>query len=63
MSDLWAALCLVLVLEGLLLFLAPNAWKQAAAQLQAVPERRLRVYGAMLLGVGLLALALVRNSG
>ena len=32
-ADLVAALCLVLVLEGLLLFAAPGLWKQAVAQL------------------------------
>jgi hypothetical protein len=33
MADLWAAMCLVLVLEGLVLFAAPGAWKRAIAQL------------------------------
>jgi len=32
-SDLWAALCLVLVIEGLFLFAAPAAWKRMVAQL------------------------------
>ena len=62
MSDLWAALCLVAVLEGLLLFLAPAAWKRAAEQLQAMPERQLRAVGAVVLAAGLLALYLVRQA-
>ena len=30
MTDLWSALCLVAVLEGLLLFAMPDAWRRAA---------------------------------
>ncbi len=33
MNDLWAALALVLVLEGILPFLAPTQWKQAVRQI------------------------------
>jgi len=61
MPDLWAALCLVLVLEGLLLFAAPGAWKRAVAQLLAMGERSLRIAGAVMIGLGLLALQWVRG--
>lgn len=61
MDDLWAALCLVLVIEGLLLFAAPGLWKQAVAQLLAQPARALRLAGAVMVGLGLLALQLVRG--
>ena len=61
MTDLSAALCLVLVLEGLLLFAAPGAWKRAVAQLLALGEQPLRVAGAVMVGLGLLALQLVRG--
>jgi uncharacterized protein YjeT (DUF2065 family) len=60
-SDLWAALCLVAVLEGLLLFAMPNAWRRAAEQLHAMPNRRLRALGALVVAAGLLGLALVRH--
>lgn len=60
MSDLWAALCLVAVLEGLLLFAFPEAWKRMAEQLQELETRQLRTIGAAILGVGLVALYLVR---
>ena len=59
-TDLVAALCLVLVLEGLVLLAVPGAWKRMAEQLQQVDERRLRVIGAVLVGCGLLALKWVR---
>lgn len=60
MIDLLAALCLVLVLEGLLLLVAPDAWKRAAEQLQQLPGRQLRQIGGVMVLAGLLALQLVR---
>ena len=61
MNDLWAALCLVAVIEGLFLFAAPGGWKKAAGQLQAMPERHLRMVGVAVLVAGLLSLYLVRG--
>ena len=62
MQDLWAALCLVAVLEGLMLFVAPGGWKRAAEQLQALPERQLRTIGGIVLAAGLIALYFVRGA-
>ena len=59
-ADLWAALCLVAVLEGLLLFAAPGAWKRMAERLQELPERNLRLYGGGMVLFGLIALQFVR---
>ncbi|MCW4454934.1 DUF2065 family protein [Flavobacterium sp. MXW15] len=61
MQDLLVALCLVAVLEGLLLFAAPQAWKRMAEQLLAMPLPVLRRIGAVTLGAGLLALWLLRH--
>ena len=61
MSDLWAALCLVAVLEGLFLFAAPGGWKRAAEQLHALPDRHLRAVGGVVVVLGLLSLHFVRN--
>ena len=61
MADLWAALCLVAVLEGLFLFAAPGSWKRAAEQLQAMPDKQLRVVGGVVLILGLLSLYFVRS--
>jgi uncharacterized protein YjeT (DUF2065 family) len=60
-NDLWSALCLVAVLEGLLLFAMPDAWRRAAEQLHAMPNRRLRALGGLVVAAGLLALALFRH--
>lgn len=59
-SDLLAALCLVLVLEGLFLFAGPDAWKRMALQMLEVPSRSLRVGGAVMVLVGVLLLQVVR---
>lgn len=58
--DLAAALCLVLVLEGLLLFVAPAMWKQAAAQMLERPNATLRMVGSVMVALGLVALQFVR---
>jgi uncharacterized protein YjeT (DUF2065 family) len=61
MADLWAALCLVLVIEGLFLFAAPGGWKRMAEQMQQMPDATLRQFGVGMVGVGLLCLYLVRS--
>ena len=63
MSDLLSVLCLVAVLEGLVLFAFPDAWKRMDDQMQAMQSRQLRIGGALLLGAGLVALYLVRQVG
>jgi uncharacterized protein len=60
MNLLLAALCLVLVIEGLLLFISPGGWKRMAAEAQKLEDRQLRRFGAVMIVVGLLALQLFR---
>ncbi len=57
--DFAAALCLVLVLEGLFLFAAPHAWQRMAEQMRQLEPRHLRVIGGVMIGIGVLALKLV----
>ena len=58
-SELAAALCLVLVLEGLFLFAAPGAWKRMAEQMQQIDPRALRMIGGVMVVAGLIALKIV----
>lgn len=58
-SEFLAALCLVLVLEGLFLFAAPGAWKRMAEQMQQIDRRSLRMIGAAMVVIGLIALKIV----
>ncbi len=53
MQDLLSALCLVAVIEGLFLFIAPLAWKRMAAQLLEQPSSALRSMGAVAVVIGL----------
>ena len=59
MASLAAALCLVLVIEGLFLFASPSLWKRFAEQLQQIDERTLRMIGAGMVVVGLVVLQFV----
>jgi uncharacterized protein len=60
-TDLWAALCLMLLFEGLLLFAAPEAWKRTVIELVRQPSVRLRTFGGVLVIVGLIGLYLLRG--
>ena len=62
-ADLWAALALVLVLEGLIPFVSPGGYKNMVQQMAAMPERSLRSIGLVLMIVGLLLLYFIRGLG
>lgn len=57
-QDLGVALCLVLVIEGILPFLYPSRWKEWVVVAAKVDDRTMRVMGfsSMILGVVLLQL-------
>ncbi len=52
------AVCLMLVIEGILPFLYPQRWRQLVATLAVTTNRQLRIMGfvSMALGAGLLFL-------
>lgn len=56
LHDLWVALCLLLVLEGMGPFISPGGWRNMMAQLSQADDRILRIMGLalMLLGTFLL---------
>ncbi|HET7924512.1 MAG TPA: DUF2065 family protein [Rhodanobacteraceae bacterium] len=60
MTTFAAALCLVLVIEGLFLFASPSLWKRMAEQLQQIDERTLRMIGAGMIVIGLVMLQVIR---
>ena len=59
--EFFSALCLVAVLEGLFLFAAPGSWRRTMEQLRLLDDRQLRQVGALVLGVGVISLWLVRS--
>ena len=52
-NDLFAALALVLVIEGLMPFINPRGYKNTMMQMAAFPEKSIRMigFGSMLAGV------------
>lgn len=56
LQDLLAALCLVMVIEGILPFIAPSTWRKTMQQITLVNNQSLRIAGliSMLLGASLL---------
>ncbi|HEY1136791.1 MAG TPA: DUF2065 family protein [Xanthomonadaceae bacterium] len=61
MTDLWAALALVAVLEGLVLFAFPGLWRRTAEQLLSTPIAQVRLIGGIVMAAGLVALYFIRN--
>ncbi|MCP5329281.1 MAG: DUF2065 domain-containing protein [Steroidobacteraceae bacterium] len=59
-SDLFAALALFLVLEGIVPFLNPGRMKRALQQLLQVPDSQLRIAGLGSIVVGLVLLSFIR---
>lgn len=57
--ELWVALCLMLVIEGLVLFAAPRGWQATMRAAVKLSPRTLRMFGAAAIGVGLVALQLM----
>lgn len=60
-GDFWAALALVLVLEGLIPFLSPRGYKNMVQQMASMSEQMLRGTGLALIVFGLVFLYLVRG--
>lgn len=58
-QDVLIALCLVLVLEGILPFLMPEQWREAMRSATALDNRSLRMIGLASMLAGTLLLYLV----
>jgi uncharacterized protein YjeT (DUF2065 family) len=60
-ADLFAALALYLVLEGVLPFLNPQAMKRVMTTMATLSDRQLRLGGLASMAAGVLLLYLVRR--
>jgi len=60
-ADLWAALALVLILEGLLPFVSPRGYRNMVEQMATMPEKTLRSVGLGLVLAGVVFLLLARG--
>ena len=59
-QDFAAAVCLVLVIEGILPFLYPKRWRTLAMSLATVDDRTMRIMGFSSMLIGVVCLYLVR---
>jgi uncharacterized protein YjeT (DUF2065 family) len=55
-DDLWAAFALVLIIEGILPFVAPGFWRTTFTRLTQLSDGQLRFIGLLSIAVGLIAL-------
>jgi uncharacterized protein len=53
--EILAALCLVLVIEGLMPFLAPKSWRETMTKVAQFSDGQLRMVGLICIIVGLLS--------
>ena len=61
-DSLWAALAMVLVIEGLLPLLAPRIWRDSFAKLVALNDGQLRFIGLASILIGLAAYWLLHHA-
>jgi uncharacterized protein YjeT (DUF2065 family) len=61
MQDLFAALALVLVLEGIMPFLAPSRYREAIRKISDLDDGILRKVGLASMIVGLVLLLIVKS--
>ncbi|MGE5090382.1 MAG: DUF2065 domain-containing protein [Candidatus Levyibacteriota bacterium] len=61
-ETLWTAFALLLVLEGLLPFVAPRLWRDSFRRLTELTDGQLRFIGMISIGIGLAALYLTQNA-
>jgi uncharacterized protein YjeT (DUF2065 family) len=55
-DELWAAFALVLIIEGILPFVAPGFWRTTFMRLTQLSDGQLRFIGLVSIAAGLLAL-------
>jgi uncharacterized protein YjeT (DUF2065 family) len=60
-SDLWSALALVLVIEGLLPALSPKSYRKAMFTMMQMDERSLRITGLVSMIAGAVFLYLIKH--
>jgi uncharacterized protein len=59
MDQLFSALALVLIIEGLLPFLSPKGWRGVFEKVLSLSDGQIRFYGLVSMAMGLLVLLVV----
>jgi uncharacterized protein YjeT (DUF2065 family) len=61
-ESLWIALAFVLILEGLLPFVAPRLWRETFNRLIALTDGQLRFIGLIAIGFGVISLFVLQHA-
>jgi uncharacterized protein YjeT (DUF2065 family) len=61
-DTLWAALALVLVVEGLMPLIAPTLWRETFRRLIEMNDGQIRFIGLASIALGLLTLVVLANA-
>ena len=61
-ESLWVAFALLLILEGLLPFLAPRVWREAFQRLIQLTDGQLRFIGLIAIGFGVVSLLVLQHA-
>ncbi len=59
-TDLFSALALVLVIEGIMPFISPNSWRETMLQASRLEDKTLRTIGFASMLVGVILLYIMR---
>ncbi len=59
-TELWLAIALILIIEGVLPFINPNIMRQAMLKLLELDDRSMRLSGFVSMIIGLMILYLVK---
>ena len=59
MDSLWAALAMLLILEGLLPFCAPGLWRETFRKVMELSDGQLRFVGLISISLGIVGLLLL----
>ncbi len=60
-DDLWAAVALMLIIEGIMPFINPGPFRRMLKVVSEMEEKSIRILGMVWIGVGLAALYWVRG--
>jgi uncharacterized protein YjeT (DUF2065 family) len=52
-NDIWLALALVLIVEGLMPFISPKTWRRLFEQMLTLQDGQIRFFGLVVIALGL----------
>ena len=59
LNDIWLALAMVLIVEGLMPFISPKAWRRLFEQMLTLQDGQIRFVGLVVIALGLGLLLLI----